>query len=81
MPADPTPPHDAMLDAVARQLSLPPGTVHADQRLADLVPSSFSLVELLIELQEQHGIRLAQDDLRHLVTVGDLVALVRSKQR
>jgi acyl carrier protein len=81
MPADPTPPHDAMLDAVARQLGLPPGTVHAHQRLADLVPSSFSLVELLIELQEQHGIRLAQDDLRHLVTVGDLVALVRSKQR
>jgi acyl carrier protein len=81
MPADPTPTNDAMLEAIAHQLGLPPGSVHADQRLADLVPSSFSLVELLIELQEQHGIRLSQDDLRTLVTVGDLVALVRSKQR
>jgi acyl carrier protein len=81
MPDDPTPTHDAMLEAIARQLGLPPGSVHAGQRLADLVPSSFSLVELLIELQEQHGIRLSQDDLRTLETVGDLVALVRSKQR
>jgi acyl carrier protein len=82
MPTDTDPPADpALLDAIARQLGLPPGAVQADQRLADLVPSSFSLVELLIELQEQHGIRLAQDDLRSLVTVGDLVALVRSKQR
>ena len=83
MPAESTPPPaaDDLLEAMARQLGLPPGSVHADQRLADLVPSSFSLVELLIELQEQHGIRLVQDDLRGLVTAGDLAALVRSKQR
>jgi acyl carrier protein len=82
MTTEPTPPAaDAMLEAIARQLGLPPASVRADQRLEDLVPSSFSLVELLIELQEQHGIRLVQDDLRQLVTVGDLVALVRSKLR
>ena len=73
--------HDAMLATIATQLGLPPGSVQDGDRLADLVPSSFSLVELLIELQEQHGIRLVQDDLRQLVTVGDLAALVRSKQR
>ena len=72
---------EAMLAAIARQLGLPPGSVQDGDRLADLVPSSFSLVELLIELQEQHGIRLVQDDLRQLVTVGDLVTLVRNKQR
>lgn len=82
MPAQSTPPAaDAMIEAIARQLALPPGSVRAEQRLTDLVPSSFSLVELLIELQEQHGIRLVQEDLRQLVTVGDLVTLVRSKQR
>jgi acyl carrier protein len=83
MPAESTPPPvvDDLLEAMARQLGLPPGAVRAEQRLADLVPSSFSLVELLIELQEQHGIRLVQDDLRGLVTAGDLAALVRSKQR
>ena len=81
MPAESTPPAtDAMIEAIACQLALPPGSVRPEQRLADLVPSSFSLVELLIELQEQHGIRLMQDDLRQLVTVGDLVTLVRSKQ-
>jgi acyl carrier protein len=80
MASQSTPPtDDALFEAMARQLGLPPGEVRAEQRLADLVPSSFSLVELLIELQEQHGIRLVQDDLRQLVTVGDLAALVRSK--
>jgi acyl carrier protein len=80
MAIDPIPPTaDALMESMARQLGLPPGSVHADQRLADLVPSSFSLVELLIELQETHGIRLVQDDLRRLVTVGDLADLVRSK--
>ena len=69
-----------LLDAIARQLALPPGSVRADDRLADLVPSSFSLVELLIELQEEHGIRLTQDDLRGLSTVGELVALVERKR-
>ena len=57
-----------------------PASVRAEDRLADLVPSSFSLIELLIELQEEHGIRLSQEDLRGLVTVGDLVALVESKR-
>ena len=80
MASQSTPPtDDALFESMARQLGLPPGEVRAEQRLADLVPSSFSLVELLIELQEQHGIRLVQDDLRQLVTVGDLAALVRSK--
>jgi acyl carrier protein len=75
-----TGPTHPMLDAIARQLALPPGSVRPDDRLADLVPSSFSLVELLIELQEEHGIRLGQDDVRGLVTVGDLVALVERKR-
>ncbi len=46
----------------------------ADQTLLnDLVAESFALIETVINLQEDLDIRLVQDDLRDVKTVGDLV--------
>ena len=46
----------------------------ADQTLLnDLVAESFALIETVINLQEDLDIRLVQEDLRDVITVGDLV--------
>ncbi len=41
--------------------------------LNDLVAESFTLIETVINLQEELSIRLVQEDLRDVKTVGDLV--------
>ncbi len=41
--------------------------------LNDLVAESFALIETVINLQEELSIRLVQEDLRDVKTVGDLV--------
>jgi acyl carrier protein len=43
------------------------------------VQESFSLVEMIIELQEQFPIRLSQEDLRAVRTVGDLLQTLIAK--
>lgn len=64
----------------AKRLGLPADSVRAETALTDLVPSSFTLVELLIELQESYGFRVTQDELRELRTVADVIALVERKR-
>lgn len=46
-----------------------------DTALTDLVAESFALIEAVIALQEDLEIRLVQEDLRDVKTVGDLVEL------
>lgn len=48
-------------------------------RLDELITDSFTLVELVIELQEQHAVRLTQEDLRPVRTVRDLVRLIQTR--
>jgi len=43
--------------------------------LTDLVAESFALIETVINLQEELKIRLVQDDLRGVNTVGDLLSV------
>jgi acyl carrier protein len=47
--------------------------------LADLVVESFALVELAIELQEDFSVRLMQEDLKRVRTVGDLAELIAAR--
>jgi acyl carrier protein len=47
--------------------------------LTDLVSSSFRLVELIIELQEEFDVRFQQSDMHDVTTVGQLVQLVNSR--
>lgn len=44
--------------------------------LIELISESFALVEMMIELQEEFRVRfVAQDDLREVKTVGDLIRI------
>ena len=47
--------------------------------LTSLVVESFALIEMVIELQEEFGVRLVQEDLRDVKTVGDLKTLFESR--
>jgi acyl carrier protein len=45
--------------------------------LSDLVEESFALIEMMIELQEEFGVRVfVQDDFKEVHTVGELIALI-----
>lgn len=61
---------------IAEVLGLAPGGIADDAVLTDLVTSSFVLVETVIELQEEFGVRFQQADLASVVTVGELLDLV-----
>ena len=58
---------------LADVLKRKPEELGDDTMLKDLVAESFALIEAVINLQEDLGIRLVQEDLRDVKTVGDLV--------
>ena len=69
---------EAVRGRISTFLHLPPGKA-PDGILTDVVTESFVLVQLMIDLQEEFGIRLSGEDLREVRTVGDLIATVTSR--
>jgi acyl carrier protein len=64
---------------IAETLQLPLAKLADDQLLTDVVRESFAMVEMVIDLQEEFGVRLDQAELKQLKTVADLTALVATK--
>lgn len=64
---------------IAETLQLPLAKLADDRLLTDVVRESFAMVEMVIDLQEEFGIRLDQAELKQLKTVADLTALVAAK--
>ena len=63
-------------DRIADTLQLPLARLADDRLLTDVVTESFAMVEVVIDLQEEFGVRLEQAELKKLRTVADLTALV-----
>ena len=59
--------------ALGQSLARKPEELADEILLKNLVAESFALIETVIDLQEELGIRLLQEDLRDVETVGDLV--------
>jgi acyl carrier protein len=57
---------------IARSLRIPEHEVLEETLIKDLVEDSFALIDLVIDLQEELGVKLRQDDFRTVRTVGDL---------
>ena len=68
-------------EKMASLLRQPVTKLDDDAVLTDLVVESFLLIEMVIELQEEFGVRLVQEDLRDVKTVGDLVNLFASRSK
>ena len=64
---------------MADVLGSTPDRIRDESVLSDLVNSSFLLVEMVIELQEEFDIRFQQSDLAEVVNVGELLDLVESR--
>lgn len=64
---------DDLRDAISDFLDRPPTAVADDVGLMELVTDSFTLVELVIFLEQQTGRGVTAEELRDVVTVGDLI--------
>ncbi|MEO8217376.1 MAG: acyl carrier protein [Acidobacteriota bacterium] len=67
--------------SVAGLLRLPAGQVSSETELSALSVDSFALVELLVRLQEEMQVRVFQEDLREVKTVGDLERVFAARRR
>jgi len=70
---------DTVRHKVAETLGVDAGRIDDDAVLSDLVPSSFMLVEMVIEIQEEFGVRFVQADLLEVQTAGQFLDLVTSR--
>ena len=68
-------------EKMASLLKQPVSKLEDGAELTGLVVESFVLIEMVIELQEEFGVRLVQEDLRDVKTVGDLTTLIASRAR
>lgn len=66
---------------IAATLSLPVTKLGDERLLTDVVSESFAMVEVVIDLQEEFGVRLEQAELKRLRTVADLTTLVVAKAK
>lgn len=69
----------AVKEAMAKFLRLDISKLDDSRALLDLVSESFILVEMVIDLQEDFGIRLGQKDLDGVQSVGQFVQLIVSR--
>ena len=65
--------------ALGASLNRKPDELADDTVLKDLVAESFALIEAVINIQEDLNIRLVQEDLRDVQTVGDLVQVCATR--
>ena len=70
---------EAAIRKMAEVLGHKPESITDDAALTSLVNSSFVLVEMVIELQEEFGVRFQQADLNGVTTVAQLIALIESR--
>ncbi len=66
---------------MAKQLNIPVSKL-ADEssNLTDLVHESFILIELVIALQEEFKVRLIQEDLQEVKSLGQLLDVLQKKK-
>lgn len=69
----------AIKEQMAAFLKIPANRITDATPIAGIVPDSFMLVELLVQLQEEYGIHLIQSDIENIHTVSDLTDLVATR--
>ena len=69
----------SVVDVIANQLRKKPETIKATDRVVeDLSADSLDVVEMLMALEEDHGIVIPDDEAAKLKTVADIAAYLDS---
>lgn len=62
---------------IAKQLDIPEENITPESRLIDdLKADSLDVVELIMDLEQEYGIEIPDDDLPNIHTVGDIVKYI-----
>ena len=72
---------DKVKEIMTRYVELDPSEIHADSRLAeDLALTSFAVMSMMGDFEEEFGITVDENELTDIHTVGDIVAYLESKK-
>ena len=64
--------------AIAKQLDLPKEEITMESRLIeDLKADSLDIVELIMDLEQEYGIQIPDDELPGIRCVGDIITYVK----
>jgi acyl carrier protein len=72
---------EAIKARISATLQIPVAKPKDDARVTDIVTESFAIVEMVIDLQEEFGIRLGQEDLKAIQTIGALASLIEERTK
>lgn len=68
---------DRIRDTIAKQLAIPVENITAESRLIeDLKADSLDLVEMVMDLEQEYGIQIPDEELPNIQTVGDILKYV-----
>lgn len=71
----------AIKQRISATLQIPVARLKDEALIAEIVTESFAVVEMVIDLQEEFGIRLGQEDLKSIKTIGALAALIAERTK
>ncbi len=72
---------DKIREIMTRYVELNPEDIHEDSRLAeDLALTSFAVMSMMGDFEEEFGITVDENELTNIHTVGDIMAYIKSKQ-
>jgi acyl carrier protein len=72
---------DAIKARISATLQIPVAKLRDDALITDIVTESFAIVEMVIDLQEEFGMRLGQEDLKDIKTIGALTSLIAERTK
>ena len=72
---------EKIIASVAEQLAIDPAKITKDSSLVDdLKADSLDVAALMLDLEEQYGIEIPDEELANLRTVGDIAAYRETRQ-
>jgi len=72
---------DKVKEIMTRYVDLDPSEIHEDSKLAeDLALTSFAVMSMMGDFEEEFGITVDESELTDIHTVGDIVAYLENKK-
>ena len=73
---------DQVKELISKQLNKPVSEISEDKEVVkDLGADSLDVVEMIMNLEEQCGITISEEDSMNIKTVGDIIELIEKTQK